>query len=143
MTTSTHERSIDPNLFTWPDSRPALNYSYCQDCDGKQFPAALSCEACGSENVATDRLPAAGTLWTWTVQNFMPKTPYKSSETPETFKPYGVAYMEFESGLKIEGRVLSDDPKSLRIGQAMEVAFYPHRIDEDGATVMNYAFKPV
>lgn len=143
MTAAVNERSLDPNLFTWPDDNPALLASRCRQCGVSQFPAAASCEGCGSEDVDVERLPGEGKLWTWTIQRFMPKSPYNSSETPETFKPYGVGYLDLPGGLKIEGRIMSEDPQSLRIGQPMEVAFYTHRVDDDGTAVINYAFKPV
>lgn len=143
MTNDVKEKAIDENLFTWPDPAPALLGSRCKQCGATQFPVGISCEACGSEDIAVERLPGRGQLWTWTIQRFMPKSPYNSSETPETFKPYGVGYLDLPSGMKIEGRILCDDPESLKIGQPMEVAFYCHRTDEDGTSVINYAFKPV
>ena len=86
--------AIAEGLFTWPAKKPALLASRCQNCGVAGFPAAASCQACCSEDVVVEELPRQGTLWTWTVQQFMPKEPYNSGETMETFKPYGVGYVE-------------------------------------------------
>lgn len=73
----------------------------------------------------------------------MPKTPYHSSETPQTFRPYGVGYIELPDTLRLEARLTESDPAKLRAGQEMEVVFYVHRTEPDGTEVMNYAFRPV
>ena len=72
---------IAEGLFTWPAARPALLASRCRHCGIASFPAAQSCMACSGQDVAIEELPGRGTLWTWTIQQFMPKTPYKSNET--------------------------------------------------------------
>ena len=102
-----------------------------------------SCTACGGEDLEQFELPRQGSLWAWTVQRFMPKTPYHSSETEQTFRPYGVGYIELPGALRIESRLQEGDPEKLRIGAAMELVFYVHRTEPDGTEVINYAFKPV
>ena len=137
------QRAIDPNLFAWPAAQPALLASRCRDCGAKAFPVNPSCTACGGENLESFELPRRGTLWAWTVQRFMPKSPYHSSETPDTFTPYGVGYIELPGALRIESRLQENDPAVLRSGIAMELVFYVHRTEPDGTEVINYAFKPV
>jgi uncharacterized OB-fold protein len=82
-------------------------------------------------------------LWAWTIQRFMPKEPYHSSETPETFRQYGVGYVELPGAVRVESRLTENDPAKLRIGQEMELVVYVHRTEADGTEIMNYAFKPV
>ncbi|MDG2412427.1 MAG: OB-fold domain-containing protein [Halioglobus sp.] len=133
---------IAEGLFTWPSKNPALLCSRCQDCGIATFPAAESCSACSGQNVVVEELPGRGTLWTWTVQQFMPKTPYKSGETPETFKPYGVGYVELPGGVRVEGRLTENNPAKLSIGMNMEVVFEPYRTDENGDEVISFFFRP-
>ena len=133
---------IAEGLFTWPSDNPALLGSRCQDCGTAAFPAAESCMACGSQNVVSEELPRRGTLWTWTVQRFMPKTPYNSGETPETFRPYGVGYVELPGGTRVEGRLTESDPDKLEIGMDMEVVFDTWRVDENGDEVVGFFFRP-
>ncbi len=90
-----------------------------------------------------EKLPNQGTLWTWTVQRFMPKSPYNSGETQESFTPYGVGYVELPGGVRVEGRLTENDPKKLSIGMEMEVVFEPYRKDEDGTDVIGFSFRPV
>ena len=136
-------RPIGEGLFTWPSDSPALLCSRCRDCGRAAFPAQDSCAACCSANVRVEELPRRGTLWTYTVQRFMPKPPYNSGETPETFQPYGVGYVELPGGVRVEGRLTENDPAKLEIGMPMEVVFYPYRRDEDGTERVSFAFRPV
>jgi uncharacterized OB-fold protein len=99
--------------------------------------------ACSGQDVITEELPRRGTLWTWTVQQFMPKTPYNSGETPETFRPYGVGYVELPGGVRVEGRLTESDPQKLSIGMQMDVVFDTWRVDENGDEVIGFFFKPV
>ena len=134
---------IAEGLFSWPAEQPALLASRCQDCGIAPFPAAESCMACSGQNVSVEELPGRGTLWTWTVQQFMPKTPYKSNETMETFKPYGVGYLELPGGVRVEGRLTENDPAKLQIGMEMDVVFQPYRTEDNGDEVINFFFRPV
>jgi uncharacterized OB-fold protein len=93
--------------------------------------------------VGVEELPRRGSLWAWTIQRFMPKPPYSSSETAETFEPFGVGFIEFPGMIRIESRLLENDPGKLTIGAPMELAFYVHRTDADGTQIVNYAFRPV
>jgi uncharacterized protein len=140
---SSRSRAIDQSLFTWPDSSPSLLASRCSTCGAHAFPQAPSCTRCGAIDVKVVELPRRGTLWAWTVQRFMPKAPYLSSETPQTFRQYGVGYVELPGALRVESRLIENDPTELRIGQEMELVIYVHRTDADGTDVMNYAFKRV
>jgi len=133
---------IAAGLFTWPAARPALLASRCEDCGVASFPAAESCMACSGQHVAIEELPNRGTLWTWTVQRFMPKSPYASDETAETFQPYGVGYVELPGGVRVEGRLTESDPDKLRIGMDMEVVFAPYRHEANGDEVIGFFFRP-
>jgi len=133
---------IAEGLFTWPSKNPALLGSRCQDCGIATFPVSESCSACSGQNVVVEELPGHGTLWTWTIQQFMPKTPYKSGETPETFEPYGVGYVELPGGVRVEGRLTENDPAKLAIGMNMEVVFEPYRTEENGDEIISFFFRP-
>ena len=134
---------IAEGLFTWPSEKPALLGSRCSNCGIVSFPAADSCMACSGQEVSVEELPGRGTLWTWTVQQFMPKTPYKSNESPETFTPYGVGYLELPGGVRVEGRLTENDPEKLHIGMEMDVVFETYRTEDNGDEVINFFFKPV
>ena len=107
------------------------------------FPSNTSCAACGGIEVKIVELPRRGKLWSWTIQRFMPKTPYRTTETAETFAPFGVGYIELPGALRVESRLTENDPEKLQIGSEMELVFYTHHTEADGTDVINYAFKPV
>ena len=134
---------IAEGLFTWPSESPRLLGSRCQSCARVEFPARPACMACGSDQVEIEELPQRGTLWTWTVQCFMPKSPYDSGETAESFQPYGVGYVELPGAVRVEGRLTENDPEKLRIGMEMEVVFDTWTRDTQGDEVISYAFRPV
>ena len=142
MTATASARPIAEGLFTWPAEEPALLGSRCQDCGRAAFPPQQGCAACCSTNVEVEELPRRGTLWTYTVQRFMPKRPYNSGETPETFTPYGVGYVELPGGVRVEGRLTENNPDKLQIGMEMDLVFLPFRTDDDGSEVINFAFQP-
>lgn len=139
----TNQIPIAEGLFTWPSPEPALLGSRCKDCGIATFPASDSCMACSGQDVSIEPLPGRGTLWSWTIQQFMPKTPYRSNETMETFIPYGVGYLELPGGVRVEGRLTENDPRKLQIGMQMEVVFEPYRVEENGDEVISFFFKPV
>jgi uncharacterized OB-fold protein len=87
-------------------------------------------------------LPQRGTLWTFTTQNFLPKEPYASGETQETFKPYGVGLVQLGDDVRVEARLTTADVDELEIGMDMELVIVPFRTDPDGTEVMTYAFRP-
>lgn len=133
---------IAEGLFSWPAANPALLCSRCQDCGIAAFPPAQSCMACSGQNVEVEELPGRGTLWTWTVQQFMPKSPYNTGESMETFKPYGVGYVELPGGVRVEGRLTENDPEKLQIGMEMDVVFAPIRTEDNGDEVISFFFQP-
>jgi uncharacterized OB-fold protein len=89
-------------------------------------------------------LPRRGTLWTFTTQEFIPKSPpYAVVETLATFKPYAVGYVAFPGLLKVEGRIDTDDISALAIDMEMETVVVPFHQDDEGNDVMTFAFRPV
>ena len=87
-------------------------------------------------------LGARGTLWSYTVQRFRPKTPFNGRGGDHDFTPYGVGYVELPGELIVEGRIVADDFASLRIGQPMRLTTEAYRDDPDGTPVLTYAFTP-
>jgi uncharacterized OB-fold protein len=77
-------------------------------------------------------LARRGTLWSWTIQRFRPKSPPYAG--PEEFEPYGVGYVELPGEVRVEARLTESDPANLRIGMPMELTLIP-----DAA----FAFRPV
>lgn len=143
MTVIPKSRAVDPLLFDWPAVEPALKASRCRTCRALEFPVGTGCRYCGGCDIVQEALPRRGRLWTWTIQRFRPKEPYRSDATAATFQPYGLGYIELAGALCIESRLTQNDPAKLRIGAEMEIVFYPQWVEEDGTAVMSFAFRPV
>ena len=114
----------------------------CTQCGETYFPATRGCTRCCATAVEPCDLGDQGTLWSWTIQGFMPKAPYNSGEDEAGFKPYGVGYVEMPSGIKIESRLTVADPARLRIGMTMKMILAPYGITSDGCQLVTYAFDP-
>ena len=102
-----------PGLLQMEGDRPHLIGSRCADCGEIYFPSAASCTRCRSTQLEPHDLGSSGVLWSWTIQGFLPKPPYNSGETADTFQPYGVGYVEMACGIKVESRLTVADPAAL------------------------------
>jgi uncharacterized OB-fold protein len=132
---------VAANLFTTADGTPRLIGSACQACGTLAFPQQQSCPRCCGGEVAAALLPAEGTLWSWTVQRFPPKSPpYAGGE--REFQPFAVGYVALPGGIAVQGRLTgSDAPDGYRIGMPMRLVLEPF-LRRDGTTVAMYAFAP-
>jgi uncharacterized OB-fold protein len=131
---------VADGLITGTVEEPELIGSECADCGTVTFPRQDSCPRCTSQNTAERRLARRGTLWTWTVQCFPPKSPPYAVPPGEDFEPYGVGYVELPGEVRVETLLTERDPERLRIGMPMELTLIqaPGRAD-----AVTYAFRPI
>lgn len=135
---------VAEGLFTWSPDGIRLVGSACRTCGTVTFPAQGSCPRCTGVDVEPRPLAARGTLWTFTVQRFPPKEPYRGDVAG--FRPYAVGYVELQDGVLVESRLVVDDvndPDALRIGQEMALVAEPVFRDAESRQVVSYAFAPV
>ncbi len=133
---------IAPDIFTWPADKPQLIGTQCEACGAITFPKQSSCPRCGRTEMRERLLPSRGTLVTWTTQEFLPKEPYASGETEQTFKPFGVGLVQLGDEIRVEARLTESDPSKLRFGMEMELVVIPFRREADGTEVVTFAFAP-
>jgi uncharacterized OB-fold protein len=88
------------------------------------------------------RLGRRGTLWSWTIQSFPPKSPPYAVADADAFERYGVGYVELPGEVRVEGRLTVSDPAELEIGMEMELTLVAAPGGETAGTV-TYAFAPV
>jgi len=132
-------RVVDDGVIAGTPETPELIGSRCRRCGVVAFPRQAACSACTSSDVEERSLSRTGTLWTWTVQCFPPKSPpYAGS--PDDFEPYGVGYVELPGEIRVEARLTESDPERLHIGMPMELVLIPAPGLEG---VLTYAFRPV
>lgn len=80
-------------------------------------------------------LSRTGTLWSWTSQDFRPKSPPYTG--PEAFTPYLVGYVELPGQVIVETRIVDATLADLSLGLPMELVmeeFTPGR--------STFAFRP-
>ena len=147
--TASAQRPVAEGLFTWPADEPQLIGSRFPESGVVTFPRQASCPRTSSTVVEDVLLPRKGRLWSWTIQGFLPKSPpYAGKETPQTFVPYGVGYVELQlegvdGGVIVESRLTENDPDRLAIGMPVELVVVPFTTDDDGTEVVTFAFAPV
>jgi uncharacterized OB-fold protein len=135
---------IAEGLFTWPGEPPHLLASRCTDCGNHMFPQQAGCPRCSGASTETVELGRRGTLWTWTVQDFPPKAPpYAGDADPETFRPFGVGYIDIDGKLLVESRLTTADPGGLEIGMELELVLEPLYVNDRGEEVVTFAFAPL
>jgi len=129
--------AVDPGLFSSLDP-PRLAGARCVSCGAVTFPAASGCARCAGTDLARVELADHGTLWTWTVQAFEPKAPYRAPAAG--FVPYGVGYVDLGDVI-VESRLVGD-PGEFSIGTTMRLTLLPLWPGPDGTPVVSYAFGP-
>ncbi len=109
--------------------------------DGKfAFPLPQGAQGADYETV---ELASEGSLWSYTVQRFRPKTPYAGGGDEARFKPYAVGYVELPGQIIVESHIATDDFNALKIGMPVRLTLIPFRQEADGTQVMIYGFEPV
>lgn len=96
----------------------------------------------GNEGERFDAVPLArdGTIWSWTVQRFPPKSPPYAG--PQPFEPFAVGYVELAGEVIVESRLTGFAFDGLECGQPVRLTTVPFATAADGATLTTYAFEP-
>jgi uncharacterized OB-fold protein len=134
-------KPIAEGLFVNAGGEVRLVGSQCGRCGVITFPTQQSCPRCTSLAVRERLLARRGTLWSWTIQCFPPKSPPYAVADPDTFEPFGVGYVELPGEVRVEARLTVADPEQLRTGMPMELTLIPAPGAEE-AGVVTYAFQP-
>lgn len=141
---ATKQVPVSEGVFTWPSDEPRLIGSKCTDCGNIMFPTQSGCPKCSGQTTETIELGRTGTLWTWTVQGYPPKSPpYAGNADPKTFEAFGVGYVELPGEVKVETRLTVNDPAEIEIGMEMELTLVPLYTNDDGEEVVTFAFAPI
>jgi len=114
---------------------PLLVTGRCRACGHLHFPRQRICPYCSSELVEERRISGRGRLWAHTAVTAAP--PGYRGEVP-----YGFGVVELEEGLRVIGRLTEAEPSALRRGQPMTLEVVPLHTDDEGRTVVTYAFAP-
>jgi uncharacterized OB-fold protein len=97
----------------------ALHGSRCSSCEVALYPADPACPSCGGPAVPVV-LSGTGTVWTWTVQRYAPKSP-PYTEPEDGFRPFAVGYVELPEGVRILALLDDVRPEDVRIGMPVTI----------------------
>jgi uncharacterized OB-fold protein len=128
-------RLIDNTLFDSADP-PRLAGARCSPCGTVVFPRQDSCPRCSHTPMTPHVLPESGELWSWTLQAFPPKPPYRPPSSG--WEPYHVGYVDLGEVL-VEAR-LAMPRTEIRIGRRVRLTTVPAYQDENGNQVLTFAF---
>ena len=134
------QRMVAPGLISGEGSSARLLGGKSHSDGEIVFPMPVGPEA---ERYASIELATEGSLWSFTIQHFRPKSPFDGEGDDANFKPYAVGYVELPGQIIVESRLDTDDFGSLQIGMPMRFTLLPYRRDPDGCEVLTYAFRPV
>jgi uncharacterized OB-fold protein len=128
---------VAQNLFVGREGSTRLLAARSRVDNTYRFPPPVGADAALYDAI---ELGPSGTLWSFTIQRFRPKPPYNGRGTDDNFVPFAVGYVEFPHQLIIEGRIVVQDFRMLKIGLAMVVTTEAYRDDDQGNPVLTYAF---
>lgn len=115
------------------DGQIRLVISRCRACGAESFPARnVRCAACSSPELAQAETPTAGTLYSWTVA--------PRGGVPDSSQPLVVGMVNLASGLSVQG-IMAEEPEGLSIDAKVTGCVVEHGTDDDGATLIGYAFR--
>jgi uncharacterized protein len=105
----------------------------CRACGRAHFPRAVDCPYCGGRDVDEVALSPTGTLWAWTAVTAAPPG-YRGDV------PFGFGVVELPEGVRVITRLTETDPNRLAFGMSMRFGVVPLHQDDEGRTVVTYAF---
>ena len=115
-------------LVTIIDGAPHLLGTRCRACATDTFPSQASCPRCGAVAIDAVALPTQGIVWTWTVQRFAPKPPFRA---PKVFEPFALAYVDLGT-IRVEARLAGRAVDAWKIGDAVKLVVGPLDASDPG-----------
>lgn len=118
----------------WREIKPRYRLlgKECTECGVRYFPAKPVC-SCGITEFKDYKLSEKGKVVTWTVIR-NPPIGY------EAYRPYVVALIELDDGMRILSQVVDVYPNEVEAGLAVEAVF--RKVKEDGkAGIIQYGYK--
>jgi uncharacterized OB-fold protein len=95
-------------------------------------------EGDAAEGVEPWPLSRHGKLWSFTRQDFRPKSPYEGpGEGPHEFTPYLLGYVELPGEVIVESLIVDARLEELKLGMPMELAIVPFN-----SAHTTFAFRP-
>jgi uncharacterized OB-fold protein len=140
MTTAKRVPVVD-GLFTETKEGARLLGSRCASCGIPYFPRSSLCHSpdCKDKTKLEDAtFGGRGKVFSYTILRYPPPPPAKYDEP---YNPYAIAQVDLEEGLRIMGRIYTNDVESVRVGMDVELILAPLCHDEQGNEVITWQFR--
>jgi len=125
-----------PRFWREIQSRYNLIGTKCGSCGLIDFPPRAVCQRCGRKSVGKmqkHRLTPLGTIVSYTVVHDAPSS-------FDLLKPYILAVVELEEGVRLTSQIIDIDPSEVKIGMHVEAAF--RKLGQEGeAGIIQYGYK--
>lgn len=125
-----------PRFWREIPSRYNLMGSKCGSCGKVDFPPRTVCPECGRKSIGRMeryRLKGTGSVVTYTVIHDAPAE-------FEMQKPYLVAIVEMDEGVRLTTQIIDADPGQMKIGMKVQATF--RKLGQEGdAGVIHYGYK--
>jgi hypothetical protein len=125
-----------PRFWREIQSRYNLIGTKCGNCGKVDFPPRAVCPDCGRKSIGKMerlQLKGQGTVITYTVIHDAPKQ-------FEMMKPYVMAIVEMDEGVRLTSQLLDVKPENVKIGMRVQATF--RRLGQEGdAGVIHYGYK--
>ena len=140
--TTTKKLPAAESLFTETAEGPRLLGSKCASCGTPYFPRSAVCHnpECRESKMEEASFGPRGTLWSCAIQNYPPPAPARYEEP---YTPYALGMVDMPEGLRVLGRISTDDPEGVQVGAEVELVLERLYLDEDGNEVITWKFKPI
>jgi len=135
-----HISPVAEGLFEMTPDGPRLLGTQCTSCGTLYFPQAAGCRnpSCQDKRIETTRLPAGGTLYSYTIQRYQPPPLFRYDD----WSPYPLAVADLGQGLHVMGMLLIEDFTKIEIGMPLRLVTKILTTDTQGGSVATYAFEP-
>jgi uncharacterized OB-fold protein len=133
---------VAEGLFADSADGPRLIGSKCAACGTPYFPRSAVCHnpECGKSQMEDASFGPRGTLWSCAIQNYPPPAPARYEEP---YTPYALGMVDMPEGLRVLGRISTDDPEGVEVGAEVELVLERLYLDENGDEVITWKFKPI
>ena len=132
---------VTEGLFAETAEGPRLLGSRCGGCQTPYFPKSAVCHNpdCTGGTMVDSMFGPGGTLWSVAIQDYPPPAPARYDEP---YTPYAMGVVDLDDGLRVLGRIVSDDPHALEPDSAVDLVVDLLHHDDDGAEVVTWKFRP-
>lgn len=128
-------RPITHGLFTDGPDGPRLLAARCTACGKPHFPRGPVCPYCGEASCVDAAVGPDARLCLYTA--VLTRPPGYRGDVP-----YGFGVVELDGGLRVIARLTESRLERLRPGLPLRLVVEPLFTDDDGRSVLSYAFRP-